>query len=122
MSSTMTTKKIATTRPWGSRWWAPVVAILIAAVAFGVVLTQGETTSARSSESRGALVDQSVSLPCRHQMTVTREGPTCGGASAADVVATDPVRKPHGFGAPRPSRLNCLGLAKRGITCAGHQQ
>jgi hypothetical protein len=121
MNGTMATKRIATTRPWGaSGWWAPTAAILIAALVFGVALTQGETISGRSDESRGALVDQSLSLPCRHQMTVSHEGPICGGAPAADVVATDPVRKPHGFGAPRPLRENCLGLPRRGITCAGH--
>jgi hypothetical protein len=120
MNSTVTTKRIATTRPWeASGWWVLVVAILIAALGFGVALTQGKTTSARSDESR-ALVDHSLSLPCRHQMGMFYEGPTCGGASAADVVATDAVRKPHGFGAPRPSRDNCLGLPRRGITCADY--
>jgi hypothetical protein len=120
MSTTMTTKRIPTTRLGATIGrWAPVVAVLILALVLGVALVQPGTTAARSTESSNALVDNTLSSPCRHQMTASPQAPSCGVASAAVVAAGDDVGRPHGF-VHRQSRGNCIVLPKRGSVCAGH--
>jgi hypothetical protein len=120
MSTTMTTKRVPTPRLGATIGrWAPVAAVLLIAVALGIALVQPGTTSARSTESSNALVDNALSSPCRHQMTAAPQVPSCGAASAAVVAAGDDVGRPHGF-VHRQSRGNCIVLPKRGSVCAGH--
>jgi hypothetical protein len=119
MSTTMTTKRIPTTRLGATIGrWAPVVAVLILALVLGFALVQPGTTAARPTETRNELVDNTLSSSCHHKMTASPPGPICGAASAADVAAGDDVGRPHGF-VHRQSRGNCIVLPKRGIVCAG---
>jgi hypothetical protein len=119
MSSTMTTNRIPAPRLGATiRRWAPVLAALVIVLGLGVALVQSGATSARSTESRSAVVDNSLRSPCRHQMTATAQVPICGAASAADVATGYIIGRPHGF-VHRQARGNCIMVPKRGRICAG---
>jgi hypothetical protein len=119
MSSTMTTKRIPAVRLVAMiGWWVPLLALLIITLGLGAALVQSETTSARSTESRSAVVDDSLTSPCRHQMTATPQAPICGAASVADEATGNVMGRPHGF-VHRQPRGNCIVMPKRGRICVG---
>jgi hypothetical protein len=119
MSSAITSKRIATTRLWAtSSKWGPVVTVLIAALILGIALVQTGTISARSTESRTAPAVETLTSPCRHQMTTSSPGPACDAVPAADVATGYDLGRPHGF-VHRQSRAGCEVLPKRGRICSG---
>jgi hypothetical protein len=118
MSSTMTTRRIPTPRLGGTiARWAPVAVVLIVVLVAGIALVQPEPTSAGSTQSRSTVVDDTLTSPCRHQMTASPQALDCSAAPAAGVATEDYLGRPHGF-VHRQIEGNCVVLPKRGRICA----
>jgi hypothetical protein len=119
MSSTMTTRRIPTPRLGGTiARLAPVAIVLIIALGVGIALVQPEPTAAGSTQTRSTVADNSLTSPCRHQMTASPQALDCGAVSAAGEVTGDYVGRPHGY-VHRQSDGNCVVLPKRGRICEG---
>ena len=104
MSSTMTTRRFPTPRLGGTiARWAPVAIVLM-------------VVSAGSTQSRSTVVDDTLTSPCRHQMTASPQALDCGAAPAAAVATEDYLGRPHGF-VHRQTEGNCVVLPKRGRIC-----
>lgn len=104
--------------PWTRLWKGIALLVaLAAALATAMISLNVQTTPGRHGRMETPSA-ASLALPCRHQMTVSRQAPACSAPSAADItpgyVAS---RKPHGFGRAHLSRGDCLGLPRRGWVC-----
>jgi hypothetical protein len=104
--------------PWTRlRKGSALLVALVAAVAIVMTSLNAQTTPGRHGrlETPSAA---SFALPCRHQMTVSRQAPACSAPSAADItpgyVAS---RKLHRLGDGHLSRGDCRGLPRRGWIC-----
>jgi hypothetical protein len=119
MSSTMTTRRIPTPRLGGTiARLAPVAIVLIIALGVGIALVQPEPTSAGSTQTRSAVVDNSLTSPCRHQMTASPQALDCGAVPAAGAATEDYLGRPHGY-VHRQRSGNCVVVPKRGWICEG---
>jgi hypothetical protein len=104
--------------PWTRLWKGIALLVgLVAALVTAMISLNAQTTPGRHGRMETPSA-ASLALPCRHQMTVSRQAPACSAPSAADItpgyVAS---RKPHGFGRGHLSRGDCLGLPRRGWVC-----
>jgi hypothetical protein len=89
---------------------------LVTALAVAVISLNTQTVPVRRSRV-GTSSAASVALPCRHQMTLSRQAPACAATSPADMTPGYMAsRRAHAVERGRPSRDDCLGLPRRGCS------
>ena len=103
--------------PWTRGRQTVALVLLVGSLAFVTIAFKGQTMSTQLSQVREPAT-ASLALPCRHQMTLSKERPACAGTAPADVVARDGAgRKPHRSGSRHQSCAKELNLHKGGAIC-----
>jgi hypothetical protein len=95
-----------------------LAAALVTGLAVATLAVSAGTTRGGGAEQPTA---RSLAFPCRHQMSLSQQAPSCRLHGAGDVTPAEVIEpKPHGF--PGPTHTTCakdLWFRGRGWECPG---